>query len=170
MKAGSTAKTRPPSRHAQKPWSGRPSCGRTVGYLPSGTVGQWYPVTGQRWTGHKGGDPKTDQARKGADSELPGWQPAEKVPQPPRQKKEVLSEQRGWRSTARKGEEAQRPRCVKGGDPRTPRSVLSRTQTAGRLDAAQSRSLHGYVHARLCWTRWPRAGHGWLPASGARQP
>ena len=81
-------------------------------------------------------------------------------------KKRYFSKQCGWRSTARKGEGAQRLPCVKGGDPRTPWSVLSRSQVAGRRDATQSRNLHGYFYARLCWTRWPRAGHGWLPASG----
>ena len=30
-----------------------PSCGRTAGYFPSGTVGQWYPVTGQWRTERK---------------------------------------------------------------------------------------------------------------------
>ena len=48
---------------------------------------------------------------------------------------------------------AERPRCAKGGDPRTPGNVLSRTQVAGRRDATQARSLHGYFHALLCWTR-----------------
>ena len=43
------------------------------------TVGQWYPVIGLLWTGRKGGDPQTDYVIKGADSELLGWQPEEKV-------------------------------------------------------------------------------------------
>ena len=57
--------------------------GRTAGYLPSWTVGQWSPVTGQRWNERRGGDPRTDHVTKGADSELLGWQPTETAPQLP---------------------------------------------------------------------------------------
>ena len=42
---------------------------RPADYLPSGTVGQWPPVTGQWWNKQKGGDPRTDQAKKVDDSD-----------------------------------------------------------------------------------------------------
>ena len=71
---GTTARTTPPLRDGQKPWGGHPSCGRTADYLPSGTVAQWYPVTGQWWNERQGGDPRTEQVTKGADSEPPGCQ------------------------------------------------------------------------------------------------
>ena len=58
---------------------GTPRCGRPADYLPSGTVGQWPPATGQWWNERRGGDPRTDHATKGADSELLGWQPKEKA-------------------------------------------------------------------------------------------
>ena len=35
---------------------------RPADYLPSGTVGQWPPATGQWWNERRGGDPKTDRA------------------------------------------------------------------------------------------------------------
>ena len=90
---GTTARTTPPFvkgrvrlrettpllRDGQKPWSGHPSCGRTADYLPFGdcsgilSPGQW-------WNERKGGDPRTEQVTKGADSELPGWQPKERRP------------------------------------------------------------------------------------------
>ena len=72
------AETTPPLSDTQKPWGGHPSCGRPADYLPSGSVGQWHPVTGQWWNELQGGDPKTDQVTQGADSKLPGWQPKEK--------------------------------------------------------------------------------------------
>ena len=62
------AETTPPLRDAQMPWGGHPLCGRPADYLPSGTVGQWPPVTGQWWNVRRGGDPKTDQVTQGADS------------------------------------------------------------------------------------------------------
>ena len=77
---GMAAETTPPLRVAQKPWGGHPSCDPAPLTTSFGTVGQGYPVTGQRWNERKGDDPRTDHVTKGADSELPGWQPKEKVP------------------------------------------------------------------------------------------
>ena len=58
----------------------------------------------------KGGDPGPDQAKKGADSNLPGWHPKEKATQLP--KEGELSKQRGCHQcTKRKG--AQEPRCAR---------------------------------------------------------
>ena len=58
---------------------------RLADYLPSGTVGQWPPATGQWWNERRGGDPKTDPVKQGADSLLPGWQPKENASQLPQQ-------------------------------------------------------------------------------------
>ena len=64
----------------------------------------------------------------------------------------------------------------RGGDPRTPRRFVSRTQVVGRHVASRSQSLHGNFYARSCWTRWPRSGHGWpgvlcsVCAHGSRLP
>ena len=60
-----TAKTTAPLCVAQMPWCGHPLCGSPADYLPSGTVGQWPPATGQRWNERRGGDPKTDQVTQG---------------------------------------------------------------------------------------------------------
>ena len=38
------------------------------------------PTLEESYLSKKGDDPKTDQLRKGADSELPGWQPKEMRP------------------------------------------------------------------------------------------
>ena len=63
-------------------------------YLPPGTVGQWPPAAGQWWNQQKGGDPRTDQAKKGDDSDpwlatqRDSFLTATRV-------KEVLSKQRG---------------------------------------------------------------------------
>ena len=78
-----TAGTTPPLCDAQKPWGGHPSCGRPADKVPSGTMGQWPPATGQWWNERRGGDPKTDQVTQGADSHLPGWQPKDKAAQLP---------------------------------------------------------------------------------------
>ena len=48
----------------------------------------------QWWIVQKGVDPRTDQAKKGADSKLPGWQPNETATQLPQEGE--LSKQRGW--------------------------------------------------------------------------
>ena len=101
------AETTPPLSDTQKPWSGHPSCGRPADYLPSGTVGQWHPVTGQWWNELQGGDPKTDQVTQGADSKLPGWQPKEKAAQLP-EKGGTL--ETAWVASVQK----------KGGAPKTP--------------------------------------------------
>ena len=37
---------------------GTPRVAGPADYLPSGSVGQWYPVTGQWWNELQGGDPK----------------------------------------------------------------------------------------------------------------
>ena len=65
------------------------SRGRPADYLPSGTVGQWPPATGQWWNVRRGGDPKTDQVTQEAVSVLPGWQPKETASQLPQ----------GWRNS-----------------------------------------------------------------------
>ena len=108
--AGPTAQTTPLLRVAQKPWSGHPWCGRPADYLPSGTLGQWPPATVQWWTSLKGGDPKTDQASKGADSELPGWQPKETASQLPQGKGTL---EPAWVVSLHKREGAQGPQCAK---------------------------------------------------------
>ena len=47
---------------------GTPRVCRPADYLPSGTVGQWPPATGQWWNERRGGDPKTDRAtQRGGD-------------------------------------------------------------------------------------------------------
>ena len=80
-------KKTPPLSDAQKPWRWAPlRVGRPVDYLPSGTVGQWPPATGQWWNERRGGDPKTDQVTQGAASELPGWQPKERAAQLPQKR------------------------------------------------------------------------------------
>ena len=66
-------------RRAQKPWGSR--------------VRLWPPVTGQWWNKYKGGDPRTDQAKKGT-TRTPGWQPKENATSLPRQ--EALSNQCGY--------------------------------------------------------------------------
>ena len=56
---------------------------RPADYLPSGTVGQWPPATGQWWNERRGGDPKTDLAtQRGGDPKTD-------------QRKEELSKQLG---------------------------------------------------------------------------
>ena len=45
--------------------SGRDSC-------------RWQNHAGRDYLSKKGDDPRTDRVKKGADSELPGWQPKEK--------------------------------------------------------------------------------------------
>ena len=117
--------------------------GRPAGYLPSGTVGQWSPVTGQWWTRQEGGDPRTNHVTKGADSELPGWQPEEKATQLPR--KEVISNQ-AWVLQKREGPKD--PRVRRGGDPRTLASrrhwlpqVVAATAGAIRVDGRMRRPV-----------------------------
>ena len=88
-------------------------------------------------TRQEGGDPKIDQVTKGADSELPDWQPKEKVPKLPSENSVGGVPQR----TKERGPKT--PVC-EGRGPKDPWSVLSRTQVAGRRDATQSPSLHGY--------------------------
>ena len=47
---------------------GTPRVCRPADYLPSGTVGQWPPATGQWWNERRDGDPKTDRAtQRGGD-------------------------------------------------------------------------------------------------------
>ena len=67
-KAGPTASTTPLLRDARSRGVGTLRDGRPADYLPPGTVGQWPPAAGQWWTVQEGGDPRTDQATKGADS------------------------------------------------------------------------------------------------------
>ena len=81
----------------------------------------------------EGRRPKDRSLTKGSDSKLPGWQPKEKATQLPQEGE--LSKQRGWHQ------------CTKGRGPKDPRTVLSRTQVAGRRGATQSRSLRpAYRH------------------------
>ena len=54
----------------------------------------------------KGGDPRTDQVTKGADSKLPGWHPEE-------------TDQRGWRLCAQEAG-AKNPSVRRGGGPKDP--------------------------------------------------
>ena len=116
------AETTPPFSDTQMPWGGHPSCGRPADYLPSGTVGQWHPVTGQWWNELQGGDPKTDQVTQGADSKLPGWQPKEKAAQLP-QKGGTL--ETAWVASVKK----------KGGAPKTPEYEGEGTQEPWRRGA-----------------------------------
>ena len=83
-----------------------PSCGRPAGHLLLGTVGQWPPATGQWWN-EKGRRPQNRPKTQGADSQLPGWQPKEKVAQLP-QKRGTL--ETAWVASVHK----------KGGAPKTP--------------------------------------------------
>ena len=63
---------------------GTPRVCRPADYLPSGTVGQWPPATGQWWNERRGGDPKTDRAsQRGGDPKTD-------------QRKEELSKQLGF--------------------------------------------------------------------------
>ena len=90
--------------------------GRPADYLPPGTVGQWPPAAGQWWTVQKGGDPRTDHAIQGDDSD-PGLASRRDC---------VLTatlSQRGtlkpaWVAHNREG--AQRPQCAKGRGPKDP--------------------------------------------------
>ena len=76
--AGPTASSTPLLCDAQKPWGGHPS-GQAHRLPPFGYCGSVATCPVQWWNVHKGGDPRTDQASKGADSKLPGWQPKENV-------------------------------------------------------------------------------------------
>ena len=49
---------------------GTPRVCRPADYLPSGTVGQWPPATGQWWNERRGGDPKTDQRKEELSKQL----------------------------------------------------------------------------------------------------
>ena len=111
------AETTPPLSDTQKPWGGHPSCGRPTDYLPSGTVGQWHPVTGQWWNELQGGDPKTDQVTQGADSKLPNWQPKEEAAQLP-EKGGTL--ETAWVASVQKKEGPQRPQRTKERGPKNP--------------------------------------------------
>ena len=91
---------------------GTPRVCRPADYLPSGTVGQWPPATGQWWNEWKGGDPRTAQVTQGADSELPGWQPKEKVSQLPHTTKEVFTNQRGLHQCRKKRGGGGHPRTL----------------------------------------------------------
>ena len=113
--AGPTAETTPPLCVAQKPWGGHPSCSRPADYLPSGTVGQWPPATGQWWNERRGGDLITDQVTQGADSHnTRAGNP--KRTRPNCHSKEVLSNQRGWHQYIER-EGAQGPQWSKGQEP-----------------------------------------------------
>ena len=85
--------------------------------------------------GTNGGDPKTDQVAKGADSELPGWHPKEKSAQLPQ--KRGLSNQCGWRQY-QKGTE-----CAKGRRPKNPgvAAPLTSATCSGRFHLDGARSL-----------------------------
>ena len=72
---------------------GTPRVCRPADYLPSGTVGQWPPATGQWWNERRGGDPTTDQATKGLTQNSRAGNPKRKRPNC--HNKEVLSNQRG---------------------------------------------------------------------------
>ena len=87
--AGPTAKTTPPLSDAQKPWTGHPWSDGSAGYLPSGTVDQWYTVLWQWRNERRGGDPKTDPVAQGVTQNSPAGNPKRS------QEKEVLSNQRG---------------------------------------------------------------------------
>ena len=90
---GMAAETTPPFSDTH------PSCGRPADDLPSGTVGQWHPVTGQWWNELQGGDPKTDQVTQTQNSRA--GNPMRKRPNCHR--KEELSKQCGWHLCKRKG-------------------------------------------------------------------
>ena len=69
-RAGNPKRKRP-NCHRKTPRSrgvGTLRDGRPADYFPLGTVGQWPPAAEQWWTVQEGGDPRTDQATKGADS------------------------------------------------------------------------------------------------------
>ena len=103
------AETTPPLSDTQKPWGVHPSCGRPADYLPSGTVGQWHPVTGQWWNELQGGDPKTDQVTQGLTQNSRAGNPKRKRPNCHR--KEELSKQRGWHLCKKRGGAPKTPAC-----------------------------------------------------------
>ena len=146
-----------PQQDAQKPWGVHPSCGRPAGYLPSGTVDQWPPDTGQWWNVLKGGDPRTDHKIEGADSELPGWQPTETASQLPLVTKRYsrTSVERGWHQrTKRRG--AQGPQCAKG-DPKT---LASRRHWLLQVVAATAGATHTVIVFWLMSPFGPQSAKG----------
>ena len=111
------AETTPPLRDAQKPWGGHPSCDGTAGYLISGTVGQWYPVTGQWWNERKGGDPRTDQVTKELTHKSRVGIPKRLRPNCPSSTKKGALEP-AWVASVYKGERAQGHQRAKGIGPK----------------------------------------------------
>ena len=82
----------------------------------------------QWWNVHKGGDPGTDQAKKGADSLLPGWHPEEKATKLPKEGK--LSKQRGCHQ------------CTKGRGPKNSAATKVKGVAAPLASAWLSRQHH----------------------------
>ena len=86
-------------------------------YLPSGTVGQWPPATGQWWNERRGGDPRTDHATQR------GLTHNSRTGNPKRLRSNchssllVLSKT-AWVAQNREG--AQGPQCAKGRGPKDP--------------------------------------------------
>ena len=126
--------------------------GRPAGYLPSGTVGQWPPATGQWWTELKGGDPRTDQTRKEM-TWTPGRQPKETASQLPLVTKRYS--RMGEVASAHKREGDQGPKCAKGRGPKDP-GVTAPLVAAGCrgncwCDALRHRTL---AHVSVLVSSW----------------
>ena len=68
-----------PQQVAQKPWGEHSSCDRPADYLLRGLWVSGLLSPGNGGMSKKGRHPRTDQAKKGADSKLQGWQPKEKA-------------------------------------------------------------------------------------------
>ena len=111
---------------------------RPADYLPSGTVGQWPPATGQWWNARRGGDPKTYQVTQGADPELPGWQPKEKATQLPQKRGTLKS---AWVASVH----------TKGGGP-SPVFEVKGPKDPWRRDATECNMLSRQLQLRNGWT------------------
>ena len=102
-----------------------PLVGRPADYLPWGTVGQWLPAPGNGGPSERGGDPRTDQVKKGT-TRTPGWQPEETGPTATSDEK-VLSNQRGY---CTKGRGPNDPTVRREGGPKDP-GVAAPLNSAG---------------------------------------
>ena len=130
-----------------------PLVGRPADYLPSGTVGQWLPAPCNGGPCKRGGDPRTDQVKKGDDSD-PGLATLrDKRPNCHFRRKGTLEP--AW--VLHQGEGPQRPHSAKGRGPKDP-SVVAPLHTCAESrpcsrDGTWGSSRHRQHHCFLAQRR-----------------
>ena len=131
---------------------------RVPGPLATSLRGLWVSASCRRAMVDKaeGRRPRTDHVTKGADSELPGWQPKETASQLPQERGTLET---AWVASVHKREGPQRPKCAKGRGPKDP-DVAAPLAAAGclgncwegRPTSASSTSLPSWSTASLTVT------------------